>query len=83
MSVLIEECCVSGWTYIWKRASGGATQNTNRSECMEKRSGGIPVMMGRTISRQLNGKVLDSCVVPASRPTYGLETLALPELHQR
>ena len=38
------------------------------------------VMMDRTISRKLKGKVLDSCVVPAS--TYGLETLALSELHQ-
>ena len=56
---------------------GGATQNTSRSECMEKRRGG---MMDRKISRKLKGKVLDSCVVPAS--TYGLETLALSELHQ-
>ena len=32
------------------------------------------------ISRKLKGKVLDSCVVPAS--TYVLETLALSELHQ-
>ena len=31
-------------------------------------------------ARKLKGKVLDSCVVPAS--TYGLETLALSELHQ-
>ena len=38
------------------------------------------VMMGRKISRKLKGKVLDSCVVPAS--TYGLETLALSELNQ-
>ena len=38
------------------------------------------VMVDRKISRQLLGKVLDSCVVPAS--TYGLETLALSELHQ-
>ena len=38
------------------------------------------VMVDRNISRKLNGKVLDSCVVPAS--TYGLETLALSELHQ-
>ena len=38
------------------------------------------VMVDRTISRQLKGKVLDSCVVPAS--TYGWETLALSELHQ-
>ena len=38
------------------------------------------VMMDRKISRKLKGKVLDSCVVPAS--TYGLETLALSELHQ-
>ena len=37
-------------------------------------------MMDRKISRKLKGKVLDSCVVPAS--TYGLETLALSELHQ-
>ena len=38
------------------------------------------VMVDRTISRKLKGKVLDSCAVPAS--TYGLETLALFELHQ-
>ena len=38
------------------------------------------VMMDRKISRKLKGEVLDSCVVPAS--TYGLETLALSELHQ-
>ena len=38
------------------------------------------VIMDRQISRKLKGKVLDSCVVPAS--TYGLETLALSELHQ-
>ena len=44
---------------------------------MEKRRGGNG---GRKISRKLKGKVLDSCVVPAS--TYGLETLALSELHQ-
>ena len=37
-------------------------------------------MMDRKVSRKLKGKVLDSCVVPAS--TYGLETLALSELHQ-
>ena len=37
-------------------------------------------MVDRNISRKLKGKVLDSCVVPAS--TYGLETLALSELHQ-
>ena len=37
-------------------------------------------MMDRKISRKLKGKVLDSCVVAAS--AYGLETLALPELHQ-
>ena len=37
-------------------------------------------MKDRKISRKLKGKVLDSCVVPASR--YGLETLALSELHQ-
>ena len=36
------------------------------------------VMVDRKISRKL--KVVDSCVVPAS--TYGLETLALSELHQ-
>ena len=41
---------------------------------------GQGVMMDRKISRKLKGKVLDSCVVPAS--TYGLETLALSELHQ-
>ena len=44
---------------------------------VEKRRGGND---GRKISRKLKGKVLDSCVVPAS--TYGLETLALSELHQ-
>ena len=38
------------------------------------------VMVDRKISRKLKGKVLDSCVVPAS--TYGLETLDLSELHQ-
>ena len=38
------------------------------------------VMMGRTISRKLKEKVLNSSVVPAS--TYGLETLALSELHK-
>ena len=37
-------------------------------------------VVDRKISRKLKGKVLDSCVVPAS--TYGLETLALSELHQ-
>ena len=37
-------------------------------------------MVDRNISRKLKGKVLESCVVPAS--TYGLETLALSELHQ-
>ena len=37
-------------------------------------------MVDRKISRKLKGKVLDSCAVPAS--TYGLETLALSELHQ-
>ena len=37
-------------------------------------------MKDRKISRKLKGKVLDSCVVPAS--TYGLEMLALSELHQ-
>ena len=36
--------------------------------------------MGRKISRKPNGKVLESCVVPTS--TYGLETLAMSELHQ-
>ena len=38
------------------------------------------VMVDRNISRKLKGKVLDSCVVPAS--TYGSETLPLSELHQ-
>ena len=38
------------------------------------------VMVDRKISRKLKGEVLDSCVVPAS--AYGLETLALSELHQ-
>ena len=38
------------------------------------------VMVDRNISKKLKGKVLDSCVVPAS--IYGLETLALSELHQ-
>ena len=38
------------------------------------------VMVDRKISRKLKGKVLDSCVVPAS--TYGFETLDLSELHQ-
>ena len=33
------------------------------------------VMVDRNISRKRKGKVLDSCLVPAS--TYGLETLAL------
>ncbi len=37
-------------------------------------------MMDRRISRKLKGKVLHSCVVPAS--TYGLDRLALSELHQ-
>ena len=37
-------------------------------------------MVDRKISRQLKKKVPDSCVVPAC--TYGLETLALSELHQ-
>ena len=37
-------------------------------------------MVDRKISRKLKGKVLDSCVVPAS--TYELDTLALSELHQ-
>ena len=36
--------------------------------------------MDRKISRKLKGKVLDSCVVPAS--TYWLETVALSELNQ-
>ena len=36
--------------------------------------------MDRKISGKLKGRVLDSCVVLAS--TYGLETLALSELHQ-
>ena len=36
--------------------------------------------MDRKISIKLKGKVLDSCVVPAS--IYGLETLALSELHE-
>ena len=35
------------------------------------------VFIDRKTSRKLKGKVLDSCVVPAS--TYGLETLALFE----
>ena len=35
---------------------------------------------GRTDFQKLKGKVLDSCVVPAG--AYGLETLALSELHQ-
>ena len=38
------------------------------------------IMVERKISRKLKGKVLDSCVVPAS--TYSMETLALSELHQ-
>ena len=38
------------------------------------------VMVDRTISRKLKRKVLDSCVVSTS--TYGLDTLALSELHQ-
>ena len=38
------------------------------------------LMVDRKISRKLKVKVLDSRVVPAS--TYGLETLALSELHQ-
>ena len=38
------------------------------------------VMVGRNISRKLKAKVLDYCVVPGS--PYGLETLALSELHQ-
>ena len=36
--------------------------------------------MDRKISRKLKGKVLDSCVVPAS--IQGLETLVLSELQQ-
>ena len=44
---------------------------------MEKHRGGNG---GQKDSRKLKAKVLDSCVVPAS--TYGLETLALSELHQ-
>ena len=52
-------------------------QNTSRSECMEKRRA---VMVDRKISRKLMRKVLDSWVVPAI--AYGLETLALSELHQ-
>ena len=47
---------------------------------MEKRKEGRGLMMDRNISRKLKGKVLDSCVVPAS--TYGLDRLALSELHQ-
>ena len=39
------------------------------------------VVVDRKISRKLKGDVLDSCVVPAS--TYGLEALALSELHQQ
>ena len=35
------------------------------------------VMVDRNISRKLKGKVLDSCA-----SAYGLETLALSELHQ-
>ena len=38
------------------------------------------VMMDRKISRKLKRKVLESCVVPAS--SYGLDMLALSELHQ-
>ena len=38
------------------------------------------VMMHRKITRKLKGKVMDSCIVPAS--TYGLETLALSEPQQ-
>ena len=37
------------------------------------------VMVDREIVRKLKGKVLDSCVVPA---TNGLETLALYQLQQ-
>ena len=47
------------------------------SECMEKRRGGNG---GQKDFQKLKGKVLDSCMVPAS--TYGLETLAPSELHQ-
>ena len=38
------------------------------------------VMVDGKISRKLKGKLLDYCVLPAS--TYGLETLALSEMHQ-
>ena len=38
------------------------------------------VIVDRKITRKLKWKVLDSSIVPAS--TYGLETLALSELHQ-
>ena len=38
------------------------------------------VMVATKISRKLKGKVLDSGVVPAS--TYGLDTLAISDLHQ-
>ena len=48
-----------------------------RSEYMEKRGGGNG---GQKDFQKTEVKVLDSCVVPAS--TYGLETLALSELHQ-
>ena len=37
-------------------------------------------MVDRNIFQKTEGKVLDSCVVPAS--TYGFETLDLSELHQ-
>ena len=57
--------------------AGGATQNTSRSECMEKCRGGNG---GQKDFQETEGEVLDSCVVPAS--TYGLEMLALSELHQ-
>ena len=40
------------------------------------------VMMDRTISRKVKEKVLDSSVVPSSRPTYSMETVTLPELQQ-
>ena len=45
---------------------------------MEKSRGGNG---GHNFSRKLKVKVLDFGVVPAS--TYGLETLALSELHQQ
>lgn len=39
------------------------------------------VMMDGKLSRKLKGKVLSTCVVPAC--TYGVETMALTEEHQR